>query len=85
MSDLWTGLEIKSFVQKMSFVGVRKLSGAVCLISLTKEMAFALIMVWLVAEINVPMALVLLLLHDLSHVHSYKPYTVVTLFLAFWW
>lgn len=69
----------------MSFVGVLKLGGAVCLISLRKEMAFAPIMVCLVAEINVPMALVLRLLRDLSHGHSYEPYTVVTLFLAFWW
>jgi hypothetical protein len=41
----------------MSFVGVLKLSGALRLISLRKEMAFALIMVYLVAEINVPMVL----------------------------
>lgn len=73
-----------SVFQKMSFVGVLKLSGAVCLISLRKEMGFALIMVWLVAKINMPMVLVLLLLHDLSHGHSYEPYMVVTFFIALW-
>ena len=42
-------------------------------------MGFALIMVRLVTEINVPMVLVLLFLHG----HSYEPYTVFTFFLHF--
>jgi hypothetical protein len=37
-------------------------------------------MVGLVAEINMPMVLVLLFLHELSHGHSCKSYTVVTFF-----
>jgi hypothetical protein len=37
-------------------------------------------MVCVVAKINMPMVLVLLLLHGLSHGHSYEPHTVVTFF-----
>jgi len=70
--------------KKNVILGVLKLSGAVCLISLRKEMGFALIMVGLVAEINMPMVLVLPFLHELSHGHSYGVlYSAYIYFLAF--
>jgi hypothetical protein len=43
-------------------------------------MGFALIMVCLVSETNMPMVSVLLVLHELSHGHRYESYTVVTFF-----
>jgi len=74
----------KSGVQKMSFVGVLDLSGAVCLISLRKEMGFALIMVGLIAEINMPMVWSCFFCMNSLMVTVMESYTVLTfIFLHF--